>query len=233
MEEIKVIYEDDGIIALDKPAGIVVHHDATHTSGTVVDWLLENRPEVQEVGENPDRPGIVHRLDKDTSGVLLVAKNRKTFLYIKNLFQTGGINKKYQTLVIGVMQTDSGIIDEPIARSTKNFQKRVVGGRQGRSRAAVTHYRVLERLPEYTLVEASPKTGRTHQIRSHLAHIGYPVACDKLYGGKRYLCPAGLERQFLHAHSLTFEAPSGKKLELISPLSADLESALRVLRAAK
>jgi len=232
MEELKVIYEDDDVLALAKPAGIVVHHDATHMSGTVVDWLLANRPEIKEVGD-PERPGIVHRLDKDTSGVLLVAKNQKTFLYIKNLFQTGGINKKYQTLVIGVMQNDDGIINEPIARSTKNFQKRVVGGGQGRSREAVTHYRVLERLPEYTLVEASPKTGRTHQIRSHLAHIGYPIACDKLYGGKRYLCPADLGRQFLHAHSLTFVAPSGKKLELVSPLPKDLEGALEVLRTAK
>ncbi|MEK7630709.1 MAG: RluA family pseudouridine synthase [Patescibacteria group bacterium] len=232
MQALEIIYEDDDMLALAKPAGIVVHHDATHTSGTVVDWLLVNRPEVKEVGDS-ERPGIVHRLDKDTSGVLLVAKNQKTFLYIKNLFQTSGIQKKYQTLVIGVMQNDNGIIDEPIARSTKNFQKRVVGGGQGRSREAVTHYRVLERLPEYTLVEASPKTGRTHQIRSHLAHIGYPVACDKLYGGKRYMCPTGLGRQFLHAHSLTFEAPSGKKLELISSLPTDLEGALKVLRAIK
>lgn len=232
MEELKIIYEDDDLLALDKPAGIVVHHDATHTGGTVVDWLLMNRPEVKEVGD-PERPGIVHRLDKDTSGVLLVAKNQNTFLYIKNLFQTGGINKKYQTLVVGVIQNNDGIIDEPIARSTKNFQKRVVGGGQGRSRDALTHYRVLERLPEYTLVEASPKTGRTHQIRSHLAHIGYPVACDKLYGGKRYMCPAGLDRQFLHAHSLAFEASSGKKLELVSPLPKDLEGALGVLRATK
>ncbi|MEK7649760.1 MAG: RluA family pseudouridine synthase [Patescibacteria group bacterium] len=233
MEEPKVIYEDDDVLALDKPAGIVVHHDATHTSGTVVDWLLENRPEVKGVGESPDRPGIVHRLDKDTSGVLLVAKNQDAFLYIKKLFQSGGIEKKYQTLVIGEMKDESGIVNEPIARSTKNFQKRVVGGGQGRSREAITHYHVLERLPDYTLVEASPKTGRTHQIRSHLAHIGYPVACDKLYGGKRYICPTGLGRQFLHAYSLIFDAPSGKKLELVSPLPKDLADALRVLRAIK
>ncbi len=233
MEELKVIYEDDDLLALDKPAGMVVHHDATHTSGTIADWLLEHRPEVQEVGENPLRPGIVHRLDKDTSGVLLVAKNQKFFLYLKDLFQSGGIEKKYQTLVIGVMRNDSGIIDEPIARSTKNFQKRVVGGGQGRSREAITHYRVLERLFEYTLVEASPKTGRTHQIRSHLAHIGYPVACDKLYGGKRYMCPVGLGRQFLHAHTLAFESPSGKKLEIISPLPDDLTIALEMLRSIK
>src|SRR3989338_2331189 len=229
MEEPKIIYEDSDVLALSKPAGMGVHHDAQHTSGTVVDWLLEKYPEINNV-RDVGRPGIVHRLDKDTSGVLLVAKNQRAYEYLKKLFQDGGITKKYFALVVGNIKNDSGIIDAPIARSTKHFEKRVVGGKQGRSREAVTEYKVLERLAGYTYIEASPKTGRTHQIRSHLAHIGHPVACDKLYGGKLYQCPANLARQFLHAHSLSFAGLDGAKYEIEAPLAEDLSSALESLR---
>ncbi len=242
MQDIPIIYENKDFLALSKPAGIVVHHDGQHTSGTVVDWLLEKYPEINNVGD-VGRPGIVHRLDKDTSGILLVAKNQRADEYLKKLFQSGGITKKYFALVVGNIKNDSGIIDAPIARSTKHFEKRVVGGKQGRAREARTEYRVLERLARknfpkenfggYTLLEASPKTGRTHQIRSHLAHIGHPVACDKLYGGKLYQCPAGLARQFLHAHSLSFTGPDGAKYELEAPLAEDLENALSSLRLVK
>ena len=228
MEEPKIIYEDSNVLALSKPAGMVVHHDAQHTSGTVVDWLLEKYPEINNV-RDVERPGIVHRLDKDTSGVLLVAKNQRAYEYLKKLFQDGGITKKYFALVVGNIKNDSGIIDAPIARSTKHFEKRVVGGKQGRSREAVTEYKVLERLAGYTYIEASPKTGRTHQIRSHLAHIGHPVVCDKLYGGKLYQCPAGLTRQFLHAHSLSFAGLDGTKLEIEAPMPDDLSRALKQL----
>ena len=228
MEEPKIIYEDSNVLALSKPAGMVVHHDAQHTSGTIVDWLLEKYPEINNVGD-VGRPGIVHRLDKDTSGVLLIAKNQRAFEYLKKLFEIGGITKKYFALVVGNMKNDSGIINAPIARSTKHFEKRVVGGKQGRAREAVTGYRVLERLAGYTYIEASPKTGRTHQIRSHLAHIGHPVVCDKLYGGKLYQCPAGLTRQFLHAHSLSFAGLDGTKLEIEAPMPDDLSRALKQL----
>jgi len=228
MEEPKIIYEDSNVLALSKPAGMVVHHDAQHTSGTVVDWLLEKYPEINNV-RDVERPGIVHRLDKDTSGVLLVAKNQRAYEYLKKLFQDGGITKKYFALVVGNIKNDSGIINAPIARSTKHFEKRVVGGKQGRAREAVTGYRVLERLAGYTYIEASPKTGRTHQIRSHLAHIGHPVVCDKLYGGKLYQCPAGLTRQFLHAHSLSFAGLDGTKLEIEAPMPDDLSRALKQL----
>ena len=228
MEEPKIIYEDSDVLALSKPAGMVVHHDAQHTSGTVVDWLLEKYPEINNV-RDVERPGIVHRLDKDTSGVLLVAKNQRAYEYLKKLFQDGGITKKYFALVVGNIKNDSGIIDAPIARSTKHFEKRVVGGKQGRSREAVTEYKVLERLAGYTYIEASPKTGRTHQIRSHLAHIGHPVVCDKLYGGKLYQCPAGLTRQFLHAHSLSFCTLDGTRLEIEAPMPDDLSRALKQL----
>jgi 23S rRNA pseudouridine1911/1915/1917 synthase len=228
---IEIIYEDEDILALSKPAGIVVHHDAKHISDTIVDWLLKKYPNLKGVGDDPERPGIVHRLDKDTSGVLIVARNQKTFLYLKNLFQTGGVQKIYLALVVGFVKKDSDIINAAIARSTKYFEKRVVGGKQGRSREAITEYHVRERFKEeYTLLDVSPKTGRTHQIRSHMAHIGHPIACDKLYGGRLFVCPAGLERQFLHAVSIEFVSPSGAQMHFDVPLAEDLEKCLTVLR---
>ena len=240
MHEIEVIFEDKDLLALNKPVGIVVHHDPHHTDGTIVDWLMKKYPKIKSVGD-PERPGIVHRLDKETSGVLLVAKTQPAFEYFKKLFHDGGIKKTYLALVVGSVKSDSGVIDAPIARSTKHFEKRVVGGKQGRAREALTEYKVLERFggssdatvgaTSYTLVEVSPKTGRTHQIRSHMAHIGHPVVCDKLYGGKRFVCPAGLARQFLHAQSILFVGPEDTKHEVEAPLAPDLSAALKVLRA--
>lgn len=235
MQEFDVVYEDSDILALDKPAGVVVHHDAYHTSGTIVDWVREHYPEIEGVGEDPLRPGIVHRLDKDTSGVLLIAKNQDSFSYLKNLFKTGGVQKTYKALVVGNVKNDEGIIDAPIARSTKNFQKRVVGGKQGRSREAITAYHVIERFRssvygDLALLDVLPKTGRTHQIRSHVAHIGHPVVCDQLYGGKRLVCPDGLSRQFLHAFSIKFEDAKGKSLYIEASLPANLSALLEKLR---
>ncbi|MEK7576170.1 MAG: RluA family pseudouridine synthase [Patescibacteria group bacterium] len=232
----KIIYKDKDIIAIAKPAGMVVHHDARHMSGTVVDWLLENYPEIEGVGEDIIRSGIVHRLDRDTSGVLLIARNQKSFEHLKKLFQARGVHKKYSALVVGAVKKDSGIIDAPIARSTKHFEKRVVGGKQGRSREAITHYKVVERFvlssskDSFTLLLVEPKTGRTHQIRSHLAHLGHPVVCDSLYGGKRFLCPAGLGRQFLHASSIEFINTKGTKIHVEAPLPKDLAGTLKQLR---
>ena len=233
MDDIKILFENDDFVAIAKPAGLVMHHDDHHTSGTLVDWLLEKFPNIKNVGEDPSRPGIVHRLDKDTSGVVLVAKTNDAFLYCKDLLKKREVKKTYLALVVGIIKDERGMIDAPIARSTKNFQKRVVGGKQGRSRDAVTEYEVVERLDGYTLVKAFPKTGRTHQIRSHMAHVGYPIACDALYGGKLYQCPAGLGRQFLHAYSLEFQAPSGDGLHIECELAADLKAALEVLHGAK
>lgn len=235
MQEFEVIYEDSDMLALNKPAGIVVHHDAYHSADTIVDWVKEHYPKIGGVGEDPLRPGIVHRLDKDTSGVLLIAKNQDSFLYLKNLFKIGGVQKTYKALVVGDVKNNEGVIDAPIARSTKNFQKRVVGGKQGRSREAITSYHVIKRFkaPLYgdlTLLDVLPKTGRTHQIRSHVAHIGHPVVCDQLYGGKRFVCPEGLSRQFLHAFSIQLEDIRGKSLYIEAPLPADLSVLLEKLR---
>lgn len=234
MSGIKVLFKNKDVFVIEKPAGMVVHHDARHISGTVVDWVLENYPGINGVGEDSERPGIVHRLDKDTSGVLIIARNQKSFLHLKKLFQTSGVQKIYNTLVVGSVKNDSGIINASIARSTKHFEKRVVGGKQGRAREAITEYKVVERINsaegEFTLLEVRPRTGRTHQIRSHLAHLGYPVVCDNLYGGKRFVCPAGLARQFLHASSVKFVGLNGKKIYIKAPLPKDLRDVIKQLR---
>jgi 23S rRNA pseudouridine1911/1915/1917 synthase len=231
MSYIRVLSEDADFVALSKPAGIVMHHDRLHKEGTLVDWLLKKYPEVRGVGESAFRPGIVHRLDKDTSGVVVIAKNNEAYSHFKKQMQDGNVEKQYRALVVGRVKNDKGTIDEGIARSTKDFQKRVVGGKQGRVRDAVTNYQVIERFgDEYTLLAIQPKTGRTHQIRSHMKHIGHSVACDQLYGGKQFICPGQLSRQFLHAYSLEFVSRNGKTLRILCEIPEDLEGVLKQLR---
>ncbi|MEK7647314.1 MAG: RluA family pseudouridine synthase [Patescibacteria group bacterium] len=233
-----IIYEDRDIIAVNKPAGIVVHPDATHKNGTVVDALLVAHPEIKTVGEDPARPGIVHRLDKDTSGILIIAKNQAAFDYLKKEFQERRITKNYIALAVGSVKQAQGEINLPIGRGYKTPTQRVAlrtdlpAGKQvrGQIREALTYYKVLERFPEFTLMQMTPKTGRTHQIRTHLKALGHPVACDKLYGGKLFICPLGLTRQFLHAASLELTLPSGSRIKLETDLPNDLMDTLLALR---
>jgi len=231
MAEFPILYEDGDIVAISKPAGVVVHPDHQYKEGTVVDWLRCRYPGIENVGENVTRPGVVHRLDKDTSGVLVLVKTEAAHRFLKEAFQKGEIQKTYLALVLGRVREEHGVIDAPIARSTKHFEKRVVGGKQGREREAITEYRIREHFGEaYTLLEVRPRTGRTHQIRSHLAFLGNPVVCDKLYSGKRYICPHGLGRQFLHASSLELTLPSGGRVRIEADLPPDLERCLKELR---
>ena len=203
-----IIYEDKDLVALNKPAGVDF------------DWALAEKSELLPV----------HRLDKDTSGVILFAKNEKAAEYLKKLFQSREIKKTYLTLVSGEIKDKEGKIELSIGRSKKTPLKRVaIGEKRGKIREAVTEYKVLKRLEEFTLVEVYPKTGRTHQIRSHFAAIGHPVVCDKLYAGKRFACPAGLSRQFLHAFSLELTLPSGTRTRLEAELPVDLEKVLQKL----
>ena len=203
-----IIYEDLDILALNKPAGVNF------------DWALEDRPELIPV----------HRLDKDTSGVILFAKNEKAEEYLRGLFKNREIKKTYLTLVVGEIKNKEGKIELSIGRSKRTPLKRVaIGEKRGKIREAVTGYKVLKRFDGFTLAEASPKTGRTHQIRSHFAAIGHPVVCDKLYAGKRFACPAGLSRQFLHAFSLELTLPSGTRTRLEAELPGDLEKVLQNL----
>ena len=232
----EIIYEDDNILAINKPAGVVVHRDSHHESGTLVDEILEKYPEIKGVGDDSERPGIVHRLDKDTSGIILIAKNQLAFEFLKKQFQERKIEKYYRVLVVGEVKDRKGIIDLPIGRSFVNPTKRVARGKmRGKIREARTKYGVLNKFEGFTYLEASPKTGRTHQIRSHFAAIDHPVVCDKLYAGKRFICPAGLKRHFLHASSIEFCLPSGvsekegHRIKLEAEIPEDLRQVLQEL----
>jgi len=248
--QVIVIYQDNDIVVVNKPAGISVHKGVAEKGETLADWLIEKFPEMKKVGDEPElRPGIIHRLDKDTSGVLVAARNQKSFEFLKNQFSAhslklskegrdlayGGqkreVVKKYLALVEGELKNNNGTIDLPIGRSRSDFRKKLASdSAKGELREAVTEYKVLEKFPNYTLVEAYPKTGRTHQIRVHFKAIGHPVVCDHLYGGKRMTCPYGLARHFLHANFLEFVSPSGARLKLEADLPEDLEKVLAGLR---
>ena len=202
----EIIYEDKNLVALNKPPGVNF------------DWALKERSELL----------VVHRLDKDTSGIILFAKNEKTQEYLRELFKAQKIQKSYLALVSGIMKRESGRIDLSIGRSKRTPLKRVaVGIKRGKIREAVTEYKVLKKYGEFTFVEVIPKTGRTHQIRSHFAAIGHPVVCDKLYSGKRFICPANLKRQFLHAASLELTLPSDSRIKLEADMPEDLEQVLQ------
>jgi len=229
---IHIIYQDNDIVAINKPAGMSAHKGVSEKGETVVDWLVEKFPEMKKVGDDPElRPGIVHRLDKETSGVLIMAKNQKAFDFMKSRFQNREVIKKYLALVEGKLKIGKGVIALPIGKSVNDFRKKMASGVvRGELREAITEYETLEIFPEHTLVEVYPKTGRTHQVRVHFKAIGNPIVCDSLYGGKRMTCPFGLERHFLHANFLEFTAPSGAKLKIEADLPEDLEKVLKGLR---
>ena len=218
--DIPIIYEDKNFVAVNKPAGLLVHQVRNKKSEpTLVDWLIKNYPEIKKVGDNlEDRPGIVHRLDKETSGVLLVPKNQEYFEYLKGLFQSGGIKKTYLALVWGRVSPGKGIINKPIGLKSGTIKRTVFTKNAKMVKQAITEYKVKEYLPLHTLLEVSPKTGRTHQIRVHLTSLGHPVVGDKLYGKKK----AELNRLFLHAYSLEFAPESGNRIKLTADMPSDL-----------
>lgn len=222
---IPIIYEDNDILAINKPAGVVVHGD----SPSVAEWVIGKYPKIKNIGEDPERPGIVHRLDKDTSGVLLIAKNQKSFEYLKDQFKNRKIKKIYIALVCGNLKSESGVIDLAIGKSKSDFRKKTTQKAIGKIREAITEYKVIKRFGNFTLVEACPKTGRMHQIRVHFKSLGHSIVCDKLYGLKKYECPFGLSRHFLHAQSLELKLLSGGKIKLEADLPEDLQNALDML----
>ncbi|MBI4281975.1 MAG: RluA family pseudouridine synthase [Chloroflexi bacterium] len=218
-----VVYENDDLLVVNKPAGMVVHPAPGHPLGTLVNALLARLPGISGVGEGL-RPGIVHRLDKDTSGLMVVAKNRRAHEDVSRQIKNRAVRKVYIALVTGLLEPAEGTVHAPIGRDPRNRQRMAVvaGGRE-----AETSYRTLERLPGFTLVEASPRTGRTHQIRVHFSSLGHPLAGDSLYGGKE----PRLGRHFLHAHVLGFRLPAtGEYVEFTSPLPAELDTFLVQLR---
>ncbi len=229
-----IIYEDDNIIVVNKPAGMVVHPAYGHSTGTLVNAVLAHCPELAKA-EDELRPGIVHRLDKDTSGLIIVAKNEGARRHLQRQFKARVVRKVYVALLEGWLEPARGVIEAPIGRDKKR-RKRMAVVKEGRE--ARTEYRVVEYFgheasrvsPPYTLVEAEPKTGRTHQVRVHFASINHPVAGDRVYGFRKRR-PRGLSRQFLHAQTLGFRLPgSDEYIELTTGLPDDLRVVLEELR---
>ena len=221
---LRIVHEDQDVIVVDKPAGLTVHPGPGHPRGTLVNALLARYPELEAVGD-ASRPGLVHRLDADTSGLMVVARSPDSYADLSRQMKEHSFTKVYLALVKGLMRPAEGAIDAPIARNPRSRQKMdiVEGGR-----ASLTEYSTVEALDGFTLLEVRPKTGRTHQIRVHMAAIGHPVAGDSKYGGRAKF----LRRQFLHACKLGFVLPStGSPVEFTSELPPDLQEALDCLGA--
>jgi 23S rRNA pseudouridine1911/1915/1917 synthase len=226
MQEPSIIYEDEDIIALNKPSGLLVHGSsawAHESPPTLVDWLVARYPFLLDVGESEERPGIVHRLDRDTSGVMVVAKTQAAFTYYKNLFKSRRMVKTYLALVHGAPGERRGTVVAPISIKGKTVKRTVFEGKM--QREAVTDWEVLEKNPSAALLKVLPRTGRTHQIRVHMASIGHPIVGDKLYG-KKTQPPLGAPRVMLHALSLEMETQEGERLRVEAAPPADFREAV-------
>jgi len=227
---VDILYEDSDLAVVCKPAGMVVHPAAGHTKGTLVNALLHGMKDLSGIG-GVLRPGIVHRLDRDTSGLMVVAKNDSSHVKLQDLVSKRELRRLYLALVHGLPATRLGTIDAPVGRDPRNRKRMAVTAERGRP--AVTHFKVLEYFQDASLLEVELVTGRTHQIRVHLSYIGQPVVGDREYGriGKLEK-ELGLERQFLHAYRISFPHPrTGEALEFEQPLPVDLQHSLEVLKA--
>jgi len=226
---IPLLYEDDMLLAIDKPANLQVHPAGNIDMKTVAHFIITKYPALTTVGEDPLRPGIVHRLDRETSGVLVIAKTNEVFRGLKNLFQKRTLHKKYIALVYGHMYSLEGEINKPLMRHSgelKRFAVETQDVPKG-ARASQTFYKVIARYKDFDLLEVTPKTGRTHQIRVHLASIGNPIVGDKLYTTKTMRSKKSLfpERQMLHAYQLAFSLFT-KKYDFTAPLPTDFRNIL-------
>jgi 23S rRNA pseudouridine1911/1915/1917 synthase len=220
---LQVVHLDESLAVIDKPQGLVVHPAPSHSGPTLVEELAE----ILGGGGDPERPGIVHRLDKGTSGLLVVARDDETHAALQEMVRAREVERVYLALAGGRIASRTGTIDAPIGRAARQRHRMAVSG--AAARQAKTHFTVLELLPRESYVEARLETGRTHQIRAHFAAIGHPLSGDATYGGgDRY----GLERQFLHAHRLSFRHPrGGESLSFTSALPTDLAAALEAAHA--
>jgi len=233
---VKIVYEDNDLLVVEKPAGLTVHPAPGHREHTLLNAILSHLPELPETGDGTPpigsvppggrlRPGVVHRLDKDTSGLIIIAKNARAHLNLSDQFKQRSVSKVYLALVEGRLEPRDGVIEAPIGRD-RSHRERMAVVDEAHGRAARTGYHVVRYADGYSLLEVKPETGRTHQIRVHLAAIGHPVAGDRVYGAKASAFP----RQFLHAHRLAFDLPSdGRRVEFESPLPPDLAGALEKL----
>lgn len=224
MDKIKIIFEDENTLVVEKPAGLEVASEKEKDELTLVDWLVKKYPAISKVGPDPARPGIVHRLDKNASGLLVAAKTEAAFENLTKQFKERTIKKEYTTLVHGEVTQDEGTIEFPIARANSGrFAALPLGSEAGRM--AVTEYEIVERFKNFTLLKVKIKTGRTHQIRVHLFALGYPVVGDNLYRSKKTKEPI-LPRLFLHAAKMSFKNLDGKEQEFESDLPEELKSFL-------
>ncbi|MGB3922046.1 MAG: RluA family pseudouridine synthase [Minisyncoccia bacterium] len=235
-----ILYEDSDLLVINKPAGLVVHPDGRTKEPSVSEWFEKKFPEARSVGEPLEletgeileRTGVVHRIDRETSGALILAKTKKGHAALKKQFQNREVSKIYHLFVAGDLKRDQGTIDLAIGRSINDFRKRSAERiTRGEKREALTHFRVLRKPSDKTstFVEARPKTGRTHQIRVHFKAIGHPVVADKLYApkGKSIL---GFKRLALHARAVTFKNLSGQEVAVEAPYPEDFEQALSGLK---
>lgn len=234
-----IISQTNDYILIDKPAGLVVHPDGKTKEKTLCDFLIENFPGIEKVGEplklsNGEiipRPGIVHRLDRETSGIMLVALNQESFEYYKKQFQDRAIRKTYHAFVYGNIKEEKGIINVPIGRSRNDFRQWQAGDRaRGEMREAITEFSILSRATDksVTFVEVKPKTGRTHQIRVHFKYVFHPLVADSLYAPGRENS-LGFKRLALHSKELEFVDKDGKILKVEAPYPEDFENALKKL----
>ncbi len=246
----KIIYEDELVLVIDKPAGLIVHADGKREQETLADWILLNRPEIKDVGEKMiikkgeeeiviERPGIMHRLDKETSGVMVIAKTDAMFKFLKRQFFEHTIKKTYRAFIYGHMTHDIGMIDAPIGRSSTDIRMWNAGrGARGEKREAKTRYRVLARFvdPEtnekVSEIEAYPQTGRTHQIRVHFKFVNHPIVSDFLYSQNKPKL-LGFERVALHALSLDFAFPGGERKTFTAEPPEDFKNAETIAKALK
>lgn len=234
--EVVVLAETDDFLVLNKPAGLSMHPVRKGQQYTLTDWLYTRYPQLQGVGEAPERPGMVHRLDKDTSGIVLIAKHNRAFMALKSLFQERVIQKQYLALVYGNLKSPAGTIEVPLGRVKGSIRRGSPSGRRvfgGELRPALTEYTLHTRYPQYDLLSVEPKTGRTHQIRVHAASLGHPVVGDRLYRFKEHrknsLSPP---HQLLHAESLHFTL-FGKKYRFEAPLPGYFRDTLSILALSK
>jgi 23S rRNA pseudouridine1911/1915/1917 synthase len=237
-QSIEIIYEDEVVLVVHKPSGLAVHEDGRNNEPVLTDWIRATYPDVVGVGEPMrlqngtmiDRPGIVHRLDKETSGVLIIAKTQGAFLHLKRQFQARTVQKEYRAFVVGNVTKQTGTIDLPIGRSKNDFRRWSAGKDVGGTvREAVTRFTTLISTQEASYLSLEPKTGRTHQLRVHLRAIGHPIICDTRYNNKPEPL-LGFQRLALHAHAITFVHPTtGITVVCEAPLPEDFVRAEKVI----
>ena len=222
-----IVFENDELVIVNKPAGMVVHPSAGHASGTLVNAMLAHDPEIEGIG-GEERPGVVHRLDKETSGLILLAKNERAHRWLQDQFRLRKVDKTYLALVDGKPPTPSGRVEAHIGRDPSH-RKRMAIVPESRGRASISEYKTLESFRNHTLLEFHPLTGRTHQIRLHCAFLGCPIVGDEVYGRKKF--SVDIDRHFLHAYRLKIVLPAEKEARVFeAPLPDELEQVMVSLR---